>query len=171
MTLIIDANVLKGYFDETVIGIDHTLTDSAKDIFDAPKHDIYIDDGDQIKHEWSNVVDPEWLDVWLATQLRDQKILIIAPCTKLDFANELKALGFPHSRDIWYIKTAAGCQTAKISTPTILSEDIDFYDPTKKNQATGAARIRLMKKKSSPVRKLLNRRASVEVMCVSEYLT
>lgn len=166
--LVVDANVMKGYFDESVIEIPHTLSASALHLFDSTIK-IALDDQDQISSEWKAVVDREWLDQWLAEKIRDGKILIIEPESINQIQQELFNLGFPRSRDIWYIKTAKGLLKLT-DEPIIISEDIDFYDPTKKGQATGAARFKLMKKRSAPVRKAINKRVTIDVMCVDEYM-
>lgn len=171
MSIVVDANVVKGYYDEVVIDVRHSLTQSAVNIFETITNVIYVDNQEFIESEWKRVVDPEWFDVWYSDSLRSGKISMVDVKNCKELCESLYKIGFPKGeRDVWYVRTAKATLTFQKEC-FIITEDIDFYDPKKKKIACGIARIKCMKSPSSPVRRCLRKKEKILVMCVEEFLT
>lgn len=168
MPTIVDANVLREYFREHVLEIKSELTHSTLFIFDE-KRSIIIDSGGQIEHEWRNVVDPEWFDVWLARKLEGSEIDYVEVRNCPDLCAHVYSLGFPKgSRDIWYLRAAVACALNFNKNSNVVTEDIDFYNPKKKS-LSGAARVALLKNANAPIKKTMRKNYSVNICCVEEY--
>lgn len=137
-SLVIDANVFSAFAMEQIAGIPNTdRTASPLKIFDllGDKAVAFLDEGGQIEREWKNLVTfaSEWFSEWLADSLADGRIYEIAPSSDPQLVKRYRALGFPNTTDIWYIKTAHGlCLLCNRNRPFLVSEDIDFYDPKSK---------------------------------------
>ncbi|MGP2543323.1 hypothetical protein [Yersinia sp. 2541 StPb PI] len=172
MDIVIDANVFKGFYQEEVLGMEVAqleITASVLEVFRNDKFKIYVDDTVHIENEWRNVVDSEWFNAWYSDQIESLLINEITVNNHNDIIKSLSKIGFPVGGDKWYVRTAKSVQ--EMGTPTILlTEDIDFYDPTKKT-AKGAARLKILKSKSSPVRKYLRKNVDIEVNSVEELLS
>ena len=181
MNLVIDANIIKGYYMETVLEIDPGLTGSVIPIMEPTgKTDyIFLDSNGIIEHEWENPVDPEWFSPWFAKLLNDECAFII----EVDMCNELrkklKRLYFPvYSRDIWYIRTAKSIlknERALRYMPDgsnycfIISEDIHFYDPRKKG-TNAEQRHKIIISCQGPVSDFLSDEEGILVSCVYNYV-
>lgn len=165
---IVDANVLREYFREHVLEIQSELTHSTLFIFDETQC-IVLDSGGQIEHEWRNVVDPEWFDVWLARKLEGSEIHYVQVSNSPDLCNHVYNLGFPKgSRDIWYLRTAVACVSDFKKSSNVVTEDIDFYNPKKKS-LSGDARVSLLRNPNAPIKKTMKRNYNVNICCVEEY--
>jgi len=68
--VIVDANVFKGFYD-SVLGIPHTLSGCPAQLMaqTSTTNPIFHDDGKIIEAEWKQMVDPDWFEPWLASQL------------------------------------------------------------------------------------------------------
>ena len=134
MGLIVDANIVKGYFQDSVLGKGHDLTESAKPIFDPSfrEHPIYVDDKAKLHFEWRSVVETEWLDIWYADLVRDDVVReIVSPPDKA-LRKQLAELGFPaKGRDIWYARVS-NAVSRTVGFAILVSEDLDFYEPKEK---------------------------------------
>ncbi|MFN7121429.1 MAG: hypothetical protein ACK4NM_05285 [Hydrogenophaga sp.] len=134
-SIVIDANVFAAYALEHLGGAPTgDRTASPITLFDllGTRAVAFIDDGGQIEQEWRTLANyaTEWFNEWLADSLADGRIYEIPPSTDPQLVRRYKALGFPNTTDIWYIKTAHGlCHICKRSRPFLIAEDIDFYDP------------------------------------------
>lgn len=159
MEIVIDANVLKGYYDAlfTESHLNPTL------IFERLGQDIvYLDEGGQIKQEWRNVVEPEWFDGWYAQQLSTGHLQLIPAETHPKLLKKLVTeFGFPRSRDQWYIRVAKTVFDY-FEECTLITEDGDFYDP--KQKASSKC------EKNAPVAKFLRKKEGIIVQCVVDYL-
>lgn len=162
--MLIDANVFNGYF-QYQIGRPHTLQGCPNVLMQSltTTHPVHHDDGGIIEHEWRSVVDPDWFDVWLASNL--QSGLIQYQVAKKDGSVEskLKAKGFPIGRDIIYVRVGLSV----VSTDGVcafFTEDMDFYDPTMKG-CSATSRKKILQKSSGPVSKILSK-SGVNVTCV-----
>lgn len=174
MKIVIDAEIIKGYFEETVLQIETSLTSSVGGIFArlGEQDTAYLDDGGQIEHEWRNLVSPEWFDAWYAQQLNEGHAV---PVPISDSCNLLRRkleqdCGFPRrSRDFWYIKTAKTV-TDKRSKAVIATEDLDFFDPTEKESAS-KTREKILRSSTGPVVRILARELILikSVVCYCEY--
>ncbi|EOI6580335.1 hypothetical protein ACWCKR_002082 [Yersinia enterocolitica] len=171
MNLVVDANVFKGFYQETVLemGPDKLeITGSPIGIFESDDKKIYVDDSKHIENEWRNVVDSEWFNAWYAVQIESLGIVETAIDNYQELIRALNKIGFPVGGDKWYIRTAKSVKENGLSI-TLITEDLDFYDPTKK-MAKGAARLRILNSKSAVVRKYLAKKEDINISCVKEFL-
>lgn len=138
-SLVIDANVFSAFVLEHLNGTLNTdRTASPVAIFDllGVKAVAFLDEGGQIEQEWRNLVTfaPEWFSEWLADSIADGRIYEIESSRDAQLKKRYRALGFPNTTDIWYIKTAHGLRgLCHQSRPFLVAEDIDFYDPKSKH--------------------------------------
>ncbi|UCP82114.1 hypothetical protein [Pectobacterium versatile] len=170
MNLVIDANIFKGFYQEYVLDLpehDTSLTGSTLKLFDANNKIIYMDEGTQIENEWRRVVCPEWFDAWLIGELEAGHVVNITIKNQELILNALKKQGFPSSGDKWYIRTAVTLKEEQ-GEVNFITEDIDFYDPTKKS-LKNTKRVCIMKSKSSTIRKYLSKNTGLTVMPVCEF--
>jgi hypothetical protein len=165
--LVIDANVFKAYFD-AVTGENPNTTADPTPIFEDCNAPIYIDSGGQIESEWRAVASNEWFEPFLAKEMTSDRVREAKTDVNSWAKSDLKNLGFPvDSRDKWYIRLSAAL--AKRGGRTVLiTEDVDFYDPTKKGDT--ASRARLLDKCAGPVCKCLKKKLKVEVVSVKALL-
>lgn len=170
MRLIIDAHIIKGYFQEVTIGNQTFLTGKTIPIFDKIGNEdfVYLDESGHIKSEWQNVVEPEWFDAWYSSLLINGGAYEIPVETCYNLRRKLKSLGFPvDSKDIWYIRT--GKATVNLyKNSIILTEDIDFYYPRKKG-CDNNTRIEILLSGKGPVSNYLAKKENISICCVENY--
>jgi len=153
MEIVIDANIINGFYKEDVLGIPSTLTGSVVEMFTRSQNQgsvICLDEGGQIESEWRNVVPDDWFDVWYSKLLVEDKAIIVPVHTCHQLLNQLWRLGFPRSRDKWYIRTAKTVVDYKKGQDedilcVLITEDLDFYDPSKKKTANAQQRVQVLK--------------------------
>jgi hypothetical protein len=141
VNLVIDADVVNGYYRESVRGDAPMLTAATIPLFDGlGQTDVAIVDlGGQIENEWGASVDPDWFRAWYANLLADGAIRVLDVGTFAPVIERLqKDCGYPKSRDRWYVRTACQAVETDSATAVIVSEDLDFYEPSMK--AAGAKR-------------------------------
>ena len=127
--MIIDANIITGYYIEVALGKPTSLTGSSVYIFEAISctKPIFIDDEDQIEGEWRTANNNEWFDAWFGDLLLNNHIqYVTASNLPLSTMTKLKKFGFPNSRDIWYIRTAQTVSLRK-GQCYLKTEDLDFF--------------------------------------------
>lgn len=156
--MIIDANVFKGYFESTMTS-KHSLSRCPVSLFAqfSAATPIYHDAGKIIESEWQHVVDREWFEPWLATQLMEGAIAYVETVRDMELEKKLTAAGFPVGRDIVYVRVGLGVVRLKGTGCTLFTEDMDFYDPTQKKCAS-KTRTKLLAAASGPVCKILKKR-------------
>lgn len=172
MELLIDANVVVGFFKESILETDTGLTGLTAPLFQrlGREDTCFLDDGEVIKWEWREYVDKDWFTVWYAGLLAAGKLEEIPAenCERLE--GRLWGEGFPKgSRDVWYVRV--GCallSTGRTTAVYLVSEDLDFYDPRNKKRCKGPARTKFLKRGSGPLEKLL-RKHSIFVRAVCNY--
>ena len=167
MHVIIDANVVVGYFKETVKGAIHDLTGSPTSLFESLGSFIvcYVDDGCHIKTEWRLPVEPEWFDAWYGNLLINDSIRITETDNCRDLKAQLADLGFPTTTtDFWYCRVGVAV-SKKNGKAILITEDIDFYEPSAKG-CGGRRRKQLLYNSNGQVAKHLRRKSDIEVMCV-----
>ena len=100
MRVVIDAHIVKGFYEESVLGIETSLTDKATNIFErlGNQDQVYLDVGGQIEHEWRQPVAPEWFDAWFAGLLINDAARPIPVETCYDLRQQLERYKFPTSR-------------------------------------------------------------------------
>ena len=171
MEIVIDAEIVKGYYEEVVLEIAPALTGEPSMIFNrvGPKDRACLDAGGQIEHEWRGLVSPEWFEPWYARLLIEGKAITLPVNTCPTLRRKLEQQGgFPRgSKDFWYIRTAKAV-VDRSGRGIIISEDMDFHDPTKK-MSDGVRRDRIMRAGNGPVAKLL-KKEQIIVKCVAGYL-
>jgi hypothetical protein len=171
METVIDAQVVSGYFQETVCEVESRLTERAALVFErvGSEDQVFLDDGGIIEHEWRNVVEPEWFDVWYARLLQEDAAVRVCVNTCHALCRQLERKGFPRgSRDVWYVRTAKAV-VDRFGQAIIVTEDMDFYDPTQK-KGTAKQRMRILLSGDGQVARHLHRRENIAVKCVASYL-
>ncbi|RYH67901.1 MAG: hypothetical protein EON54_03610 [Alcaligenaceae bacterium] len=145
MSVVIDANVFHAFLYETIRDEVHPeRTASPMPLFHSlgVQAIAFVDEGGQIEAEWRTLCGGanEWFDTWLAECFSEGRIYAIEPSKDATLSKRYHAVGFPRGKDMWYIKVVHGlagiCNRNK---PTLVAEDVDFYDPTKKRQANKKA--------------------------------
>lgn len=164
MHLVIDAQLVKGFFSESVHKLDVVgpdgLTGSPSVILSklGTKHTCYLDDEGHIQHEWRSLVDGEWFDSWFADLLISGAAQKLPSPVNTQIETQLRNKGFPQTRDKRYVRVAAEVIRAKLSTKSyIVSEDLDFFDPKKKKSAKSVTRRKILAAATGPVRKVLKK--------------
>ena len=170
MKIIVDAELVAGYFKEDVLGVPTGLTGPVSVIL-TRLHDqdsLYLDSGGQIENEWRQLVDNDWFDAWLGDLIVNGRVLRVdvKACGAL-----LKYLsvnyGFPHtSRDKWYVRTGkAVC--GQDGPAVIVSEDVHFHEP-----ACGAdpgRRTLVLSHVEGAMARYLRRKEGIEVRSVCQH--
>lgn len=161
----VDANVFKGFF-ESMMGNQHSLSGCPMQLMSrcSSANPIYHDTGKIIENEWQQVVDREWFEPWLASQLMEGSISYIEPVIDIGLEKRLKNAGFPSGRDIVYARVGIGIVELKGKSCILFTEDLDFYDPTKKS-CPAKTRAKLLAAASGPVCKIL-KKEDIHVSCV-----
>jgi hypothetical protein len=173
MNVVIDAQMFAAFFQEEVLAIPVEQTQrtaSVQPIFTRLGYEdcCHFDDGALIEHEWKQLVEVEWFVKWFSEQLRTGGILQIPVDTCQPLRRKLKQLGFPNSsKDFVYVRTAKKVVDDQ-GACLLATEDIDFYDPSKKKTAS-KHRDRLLKERGGPVAKQL-RKEKITVCCATNYL-
>lgn len=183
MNLVIDAQIVKTYFEIDTGGTNNDLTASPVPIFErlGGPDKVHVDDGHQIEHEWSQVVQPEWFSVWLARLLQSDGVAIVTTAQCKHLRRELRQLGFPThgqaGRDFWYIRTAKSlsgqisrAEPNPESPVFIISEDLHFHSPAAKATSSHRGRIRILRSSRGPVVRHLRRYHNIQVTCVENYV-
>lgn len=175
MNIVIDANVFKAYYEESVLELPAPRpgrTDSPSSIFARLGADTfsYVDVGQQMESEWRNLCrgGEEWFDGWLSS------VYASGGVTPMDInktkvpENKYREVGFPFKgRDIWYIRVAVSLSSAcSTNDAYLISEDIDFFDPKRKKDAS---REKYIRNGEGAVAKQL-KKDGVFVCCICSYL-
>ena len=162
--MLIDANVFKGYF-QFVLGKAHDLCGCPSTLIQnaSLNSPIYHDSAGIIEHEWRNLVDREWFDGWLASNLASGTIQYTDSQKNQQIEKQISNVGFPVGRDVVYIRTALSIATAN-GNCDFYTEDLDFYDPPKK-RCSASTRTKILRNSTGAVAKIL-RRNDVYVRCV-----
>jgi hypothetical protein len=169
--ILIDANVVVGFYKETVLGIDNELTGPVAPLFQrlGEEDTCFLDDGKMIESEWRLYVEKEWFTSWYAGLLAAGKIEEIPAEKCPGLEKQMYVQGFPkQSRDIWYVRVGNALLCSGRILVHLISEDLDFYDPTKKKSCRGPARTKFLKRGSGPIEKLLRKHA-IRVRAVCNY--
>ena len=172
MAVVVDAQILKGHFQESVLGIDHDLTGSPNPIFDHTFRidALHVDAGGQVAQEWRSVVEPEWFDAWYVDQVRDGFICEIDAKAEKQLKKDLSNLGFPATgRDIWYARLCNSAAEAK-GFCFFVSEDLDFYQPGAKG-GDAKRRQKILREELGAVRKYLKKERSIHVKPVVNFVS
>lgn len=169
MELVIDANVVKGYFEEIH---QHPLELTAKPspLFQrlGSEDRAYLDEGGHIKQEWRNLVEPEWFDRWYTDLLRSDGIQLIPVQNWPGLRKKLEGKGFPRGKDFWYLRTAKAVLDL-VDQVVFVTEDIDFYSP-KDKKSDSKYRQQILLSGNGSIAKYLNHKETIHIVCVATYL-
>jgi hypothetical protein len=170
VNVIVDANIFKGYVMERILEINHALTGSPISIFEDSDVIICFDEKDQIKTEYVNLIKERMAVELIIEMLNEGKIRLTNYKIDEGVESALRSRGFDmDSRDKWYVRVALYAKSINDDKRIFLiSEDIDFYDPTKK-ECSCEERNTIIRSKSSPVCKYLVKMAGISPICVETY--
>jgi len=167
MKLILDTNVLCCYYKEFVLEKDFCLTDSTIKIINS-KYQIVLDNNGLIEQEWKNTIDPNWVDSWVIDKIYKNELILIKVLNFPELCRSLYSLGMPiKSKDIKYIKLAKSTVDHFSCCTVIISEDIDLYNPKKKN-CNKSERLNIIKSKNNPIQKLMKSH-NIIICCVLNF--
>ena len=168
--VVIHANVFKGYYEKIVGGRPSSLTACPSQLFEKLGTElvVYVDQGEHIKQEWQDLVDRQWFTEWYTSMLLSGHILFINRLIKTEIRTNLIKHGFPkNSKDWVYIWVACAVITRE-GFCTLVTEDLDFYDPSKKRCAAKLRR-KILLASSGNVAKYL-RKHEIRITCCSRAL-
>lgn len=156
--LIVDANVFKGFFESTM-GNSHALCGCPVQLMSriSAANPVFHDSGRIIESEWEQMVDREWFQPWLASQLMAGAISYVDPIRNLGLEKSLTNAGFPHGRDVVYARVGLGAVAVTGSPCMFFTEDLDFYDP-KKKKCPAKTRAKLLAAAAGPICKVLKKK-------------
>src|SRR5436190_8173465 len=171
MGLVVDANIVTGFFQESVLDKCHGLSASPAPIFDPATrvHQIFVDDQGIIEHEWRSGVQREWFDAWFTDLIRDGNVREIAAPSEALLRKELRTLGFPATgRDIWYVRVSSAV-ASDAGFCVLVSEDRDCSEP-KEKQCSSGRRATILHHELGRVRKHLKNTRSILVKPVDRFV-
>lgn len=172
MNVIIDAQLVAGYYREVEVGEAPAFSASTVTLLNrlGVVDQGFVDTGGVLEQEYRDVVDPDWFEAWYAQRLAEGHFEEVdaPPCPDL-IRCLVVSCGFPRgSKDRHYIALAAAVSGGKRDPSSLITEDLDFYDPTQK-QVAHKRRMRILQKQTGCVAKEL-KRAHVVVRCVKGHL-
>jgi hypothetical protein len=162
--VVVDANVMCAFTKSMIQKADTAYTRLIESAMTATG--LAVDDKDQIVQQWLDTCGQQVFGEWLVRQLTAGLVRPVATELEKRHINKLrKDFGFPASRyEATYILVAHA------SDPHMLvTEDIDFHDPTAKVQGS-ARRAQIMAEKCGPVCRYLRRTLKISVCSAEEAL-
>ena len=127
---------------------------------------IYHDSKGQIEHEWEQNVEPEWFRAFLIKIIEEQIVEEIDHQVDQSLLRRLLILGWNRGKkDFVYVWTALAATNAEDSSISLISEDLDFYNPKQKGIARGNKRLQILRGKTNPVQKCC-KRFRIQILCV-----
>jgi hypothetical protein len=167
MGCVIDANVVKGIFQEDVSGT-HSLTGSPNELLTrvvAAGMQICLDETQVIEYEWNAVVDPDWFDHWFLSLASRANVAYVEPADCRRTIGRLRSdFGFPRGRDALVVAVAV-TSAARDGGSFLLTEDLDFFEPAMKGQKGMRDRL-LSGKRVGGVQRYLRKNHDVNVRSV-----
>jgi hypothetical protein len=159
MSVAIDANIVKALFQESTRG-SHAASASPADIFAelaTEQFRIAVDSGGQMLNEWMSCTNSEWFEAWYGDFVGQANVVQVTPGRHTEVLRHMRStLGFPTSRDVWLVRTAC-TEAADYEVAILLSDDLDFFDPTKKSAGARVRTELLQGGRRAPVRKYLKK--------------
>jgi hypothetical protein len=173
MRLVVDAQLIAGYFREAERGEAPAYTGPVTDLIQrlGRQDRAFLDETGRIEQEYRDVVDPEWFEAWLGDRLANGDFVIVAAqaCPEL-IRLLITKFGFPRKGgDRHYVALARAIVEAKQEPVALLSEDLDFYDP-KAKQGSSKRRAKLLNTCGGPVARYLTKHESICVRPVAVHL-
>jgi hypothetical protein len=139
LNLVIDAQIVGGFYKESVLDCEHDCTASPSALF-SRLGDLdlgFLDDGNQIEAEWRRVAEIEWFDSWLADRFVAGAVCYVKTAVYPHLIKHLcSSCGFPaKGRDSWYVRTAKTVVDSHNAEVALITEDLDFFNPKAKGGA------------------------------------
>ena len=134
-SFVIDANIVKAVFEATM---GHPVTvsadpEAAMEILKKNLCRIVLDEGGHIIQEWRDCVEPEWFEDWYFGFVSEWNVASIKPRLCNDVLKKLRIeCGFPGGENKWLVHTAI-TEASINGICALLSEDMDFREPRRKN--------------------------------------
>lgn len=160
---IVDANFIN-YFQKERIG---QCVGMYSEIIEHIKSTgpIIIDAEGHCKQEWVECAGgrhPYALEDWISDLLLERLIKLHDNSNIRALALELRSLGVPQEDQKW-LNLAANSKSSYI-----LSDDIDFFDPTQK-KSSERQKNTAKRSRNAPVRRCMRRNYNVEINCCAEF--
>lgn len=160
---VVDANVINLFQDER---INDKLEFGAATIEKCSKLGfIALDEQGHCQQEWLECAGgtfPLALSDWIAEMMRMGLIRLIRyNCSSMH--QELSSLGVPKKDHKW-VRLARSSNSNDIVT-----DDIDLFDPAKKNSASSAAKQKIKLAGKGPVQKTLKKKYNINVSCPEKF--
>lgn len=171
MGCVIDANIIKGIFQEDVAG-SHSLSASPMRMLEIVVRSgtrICLDDRGLLEHEWDAAVDSDWYSNWFVTLASQANLarLGLADCRQT-ISHLRTSCGFPRSRDHTYVSLSVKSAEQE-GKSNLITEDMDFFEPAAKGQSKVREKFLDGRLKGS-VQKYLRKKHEVYVQSVFLYL-
>lgn len=164
--LVIDAQLIKAFFQEDQQRGTPECTASMATVIQklGSTSAAFVDGEGKIEHEWRSLVEPEWFVAWYAGALDSGAVELIDIDRKHELVKALEAKwGFPKdSCDSWYIFTSCAVVRDLHCRAVLLSEDLDFYEPSEK-RCDSKRRRALLTQQKGQVARYLRRKAQIDV--------
>lgn len=174
MRIVIDAELINSYFQETVKDRPPLYSAPAEPLIDGlGTTDIaFVDDDSRIEGEWARLVEPEWFQEWFSERLAQGHVTVVSVPMCRDLIKTLvRDCGFPpDGKDRWYIATAKvlADEPEMDDQPAIVTEDLDFVAPREKG-CKSARRKKLMEAANGCVAKHLKKQEGIGVRCLATH--
>lgn len=143
---VVDACSISIFQHERIANVSGIGTKAIDHIFSVGH--IALDEGNFIREQWLNTASgsASGLNIldWIADRMQENKIRLVTYPKTTPLNKALSDYGMDLSDKVYVFVAVAGA--AKM----IVSEDVDFHDPTKK-KASGAEKDRIKKTKCGPV--------------------
>jgi hypothetical protein len=169
-SFVIDSNVVVAV-ERADAGLTCEVSDEPREVIDHIVESgsrVLIDVGGHIEQEWRNGVNTDWFENWFLTLATNANLAQIDAVRDQALERKLRVdHGLPRSENIWLVRTAVA-EVAINGDCNLLTEDMDFRDPTKKKAAPATRRRYLEGTTIGPVAKTL-RGAGVEVLALCSY--
>ena len=157
----VDANVIKQFTDAYLQETDSASRFLVEKL--VAVHGIVVDEGGKIQCQWFQTCNQPFVQEWFFERVRDGSIRLVRPTVEPKHRKKLvNDLGFPPTGfELTYIWVANAT-----SVRYILTEDIDFFDPTLK-KAEQAAKKYAKEKRRGQVCKYLRDKMDITVGTVA----
>lgn len=162
MNHILDANCWAAYAQEMLENRAGCGVLSFRNAAQAGK--IAFDDGELIIQQYKDCRPGQdgVLSVFLEEMATSGAIRLVVPVTDKAFHKELNSLGLPKGEHIYFRVAAAE------SPSTLISDDIDFFDPSKKS-SSAKVRRKCKLNSSGPVCKRMKKICGVDIVCLESF--
>lgn len=164
---VIDANCWSAYVDEAASGNPGRATDTYKRAQTLGA--VLLDEGQLIRQQYLNVrqgFGEAWFNAFFEDGVVRGKVKLVSASGNRDFVKSLKGLGVPASEFIYFKVAISGGATY------IISEDIDFFEPSLKKAGHKAEAKRTMVKMRATgcVCRYFKNGHGIQIKCMDAFL-